>query len=412
MTFPIQSVRAQFPSLNRKLSSPAGVTPIYFDNPGGTQVPERVIDAVSDYYRTANSNIGGSFETGRRTDEIIHHARTAMANLLNAPGTENILFGPNMTTLTFHIARSIADLIQPGDEIVLTDLDHDANVTPWTDLQADGAVIKFARMLPDCRIDLDHYASLLNSKTKLVAITHASNAVGVIPPVHEMTRMAKGVGAMTFIDAVQFAPHGVIDVQALDCDFLACSAYKFFGPHAGIVYGKTELLKSLKPHKVRPAKDIIPNRWETGTQNHECIAGIGAAVEYLASISGSIAGCSREALVASMSTIRTYEQSLSSALLQGLGSIPSVTIFGPANPDDVADRLPTVAFNVAGKSAGEVAASLGAQGIFSWSGNYYALRLMESLGLEGSGGALRAGAVHYNTLDEVERLIDAVKALA
>ena len=300
MTFPITSIRAQFPSLNRTLNSPSGVRPTYFDNPGGTQVPEPVISAVSNYYRFANSNIGGAFETGRETDRIIHHARTAMAALLNAPGTENIVFGPNMTTLTFHLARSVADSIQPGDEIILTDLDHDANVTPWTDLQANGAVIKYVRLLPDCRLDLEHYGSLLGPKTKLVAITHASNAVGVIPPTAQMVRLATAAGAITFVDAVQFAPHGVIDVQALDCDFLACSAYKFFGPHIGILYGKTDLLRDLQPHKVRPAKDVLPNRWETGTQNHECIAGVGAAVEYLASLSDLKNGNLRSRLVNSM----------------------------------------------------------------------------------------------------------------
>ena len=369
------------------------------------------MDAVTDYYRFANSNIGGPFETARETDRIIHESRTAMAALLNAPGPENIIFGANMTTLTFHLARSIAEVIRPGDEIILTDLDHDANITPWMDLQAQGAVIKFVRLSPDCRVDLDHYAELLGPRTKMVAITAASNAVGLMPPIDQILQMARARGAITFVDAVQFAPHAVIDVQKLDCDFLACSAYKFFGPHMGILYGKKDLLLSLKPHKVRPAKDVLPSRWETGTNNHEGIAGVGAAVNYLAGVAGE-SGDLRTRLVHSMSAIRAYEQTLSTLLLTGLSGLPGITLYGQSNPADVSERLPTVAFNLAGKSALSVSEYLGSQGVFTWSGNYYALRLMESLGLEGYGGAVRVGAAHYNTPEEVEKLVDLLKHFA
>ena len=404
--FDPESLREQFPALRLEVN---GEPAIFFDNPGGTQVPQRVIDAASGYYREQNANVGGAFLTSRRTTEVVTLAREAMADLLNATDPSNIVFGPNMTTLTFHLARSIGDTIRPGDKIVVTNLDHDANVSPWTDLEARGAVIRTVDIHPeDCTLDLDSFRAALSERTRLVAITHASNAVGTIPDVPALIRLAHQTGALVFVDAVQYAPHGPIDVQALDCDFLACSAYKFFGPHAGVLYGKAVHLESLTPHKVRPSSNTIPLRWETGTLNHEGLAGVAAAVDYLADIGEQhrgAAGSRRERLQAAMGAIREYEESLSCHLIEGLQRLGDVTIYGITDPARLGERLPTVAFTWPRLSPRETVERLGEVGIFTWSGNYYALRLMERLGLEAEGGAVRIGLTHYNTVEEIDRLI-------
>ena len=406
-------LRAQFPALAQIAN---GHPAVFFDNPGGTQVPERVIEATTRYYRQDNANIGGAFFTSKRTDAVLADARESMAALLNAPSVENVIFGANMTTLTFHLARSIGETLRPGDEIVLTELDHDANITPWADLQMAGAVIRYADILPDGTLNMAHLLSLLNERTRLVAVTHASNAIGTIPDVAEIVRRAHAVGAQVFIDAVQFSPHGAIDVQALNCDFLACSAYKFFGPHLGILYGTTEALNALKPHKVRPAKNTLPYCWETGTQNHEGMAATAAAIEYLTDI-GERFGTSyrdtyttqgfsglRLTLKAAMQAIRDYEQTLSAALLLALQSVEGLTIYGLTDLNRLEERVPTVAFTWDRMPPRRTAEYLAEAGICCYSGNYYALRLMERLGLEGTGGAVRIGLAHYNTLEEIERL--------
>lgn len=406
-------LRAQFPALAQTFH---GQPAVFFDNPGGTQVPERVIEATTRYYREANANVGGAFFTSKRTDAVLANARESMAALLNATGTENLVFGANMTTLTFHVARSFGETLRSGDEIVLTELDHDANVTPWAELEAVGATIRYADILPDGTIDMAHLSSLLNERTRLVAVTHASNAIGTIPDVAEIVRRAHGVGARVYVDAVQFAPHGAIDVQALDCDFLACSAYKFFGPHLGVVYGKTDAWNALKPHKVRPAKNTLPYCWETGTQNHEGMAATAAAVSYLADIGEQFGAGFREhyatqgfsavrlTLKTAMAAIRYYEQTLSDALLSALQSIEGIEIYGLTDHKRLAERVPTVAFTWDRMPPRQTAEYLGQAGICCWSGNYYALRLMERLGLEATGGAVRIGLAHYNTLAEIERL--------
>lgn len=371
--FPIDAVRAQFPAL-------AATDLVFFDNPGGTQVPQRVIDAVSDYWTRRCANVGGAFLTSQRTDETVAAARSAMARLLGAPDPYTIVFGPSMTGLTFHLARSIGDTIQPGDEIIVTALDHDANVAPWRDLEARGAVI---RQLP---LDLSGLETLLRpGKTRLLAITAASNALGTTPDLKPLIDLAHAAGALVFVDAVQYVPHAVTDVVALDCDFLACSAYKFFGPHVGVLYGKREHLERFAPHKVRPAKNTIPHCWEQGTLNHECLAGVTAAVEYIEGLG--------------MENIHAYEAALGAYLLDGLAQLPHVTVYGPGKEG----RVPTVAFNVAGKHPRSVAEHLGAQGICVWSGNYYAVGVMEALGLPD--GAVRVGLAHYNTVAEVDRLL-------
>lgn len=408
-------LRAQFPALRQK---PAA---IFLDNPGGTQVPISVIDAVTSYYASRNANVGGAFATSQRTDSVVANARQAMADLLgtpNDPGT--IVFGASMTALTFHLARSFGETLQPGDEIVVTNLDHDANVSPWTDLAAQGAVIRAIDIhTEDGTLDLQSYqAALRPGRTRLVAITHASNAVGTVPDVALLTRLAHEAGALVFVDAVQFVPHGPVDVTALNCDFLVCSAYKFFGPHVGVLYGKRNHLERLTPHKVRPAKDTIPHRWETGTLNHEGLAGVAAAVRYLATVGElwdepgvkayMVAGDTppRAALRAAMTAIKRYEESLSARLLTGLAKIEDIMVYGITDTARLSERVPTVAFTWPRLSPRATCEYLSEKaGICAWSGNYYALRLMKRLGLETSGGAVRIGCAHYNTTAEIDILL-------
>jgi cysteine desulfurase family protein (TIGR01976 family) len=418
--FDVAAARRQFRSLSQTWGER---TAVFFDNPGGTQVPDTVIEAVARYYREQNANVGGAFPTSQRTDDVVTRARQDMADLLNAASPHEIVFGANMTTLTFHLARSLADTIHPGDEILITNLDHDANVTPWTDLQAQGAIIKVVDIDPDdCTLPLENVRAALTERTRLVAVTHASNAVGTIPDVAAITRLAHEADALVFVDAVQYAPHGPIDVQALDCDFLACSAYKFFGPHIGILYGKAHLLETLKPHKVRPSKNAIPYRWETGTLNHEGLAGVSAAVNYLATLSviaetGESLESSHpsghkhhrhDTLAYAMQTVKDYEQSLAKHLLARLQEFDDLTTYGITDPARLHERVPTVAFTWPRLSPRATAEHLAQYGIAVWSGNYYALRLMERLGLEAEGGAVRIGLAHYNTREEVDRLIDAL----
>lgn len=409
-TFDPAPLRALFPSLALTLD---GHPAVFFDNPGGTQVPTTVIDAVADYYRGSNANVGGAFATSRRTDAVVAGARAAVADLLNAPGPETIIFGPSMTALTFHLARSLAETIKPGDEIIVTTLDHDANVAPWLDLEALGAVIKVVDIHPEnATLDMEGLEAALSPRTRLVAVTAASNAVGTMPDVSRITRMAQSVGALVFIDAVQFAPHAPVDVQALGCDFLACSAYKFFGPHMGVLYGRAEHLTRLTPHKVRPSKDAIPYRWESGTLNHEGLAGVTAAVDYLAGIGekfGPSVPDRRLRLKAAMFAIRGYEQTLSRHLLEGLAGIGDIKVWGLTDIARLDERLPTVAFTWPRLSPRATAEYLAARGFCVWSGNYYALGLMERLGLEEHGGAVRVGLAHYNTAEEIDRMVAALQ---
>lgn len=412
-------LRAQFPALSLEFD---GQPAVFFDNPGGTQVPERVIDAVSEYYRSRNANVGGAFMTSVRTDETVGRARQAMADLLGTPDPQTILFGASMTALTFSLARSFGETIRPSDEIVLTNLDHDANVTPWVDLETQGAVIRYVDIQTDeVTLDLSALeAAIRPGKTRLVAVTHASNAVGTVPDVARIIDRAHAAGALVFVDAVQYAPHGPIDVTKLDCDFLACSAYKFFGPHVGVLYGKREHLERLTPHKVRPSKNTIPYRWETGTLNHEGLAGVAAAVDYLHEIGerfgagyhedAEAAGYAGRALTlqTAMRAIRDYERDLSAHLIAGLQSLGDVRIYGLTDPARFAERIPTVALTWPRCSPRAACEWLARRGFCAWSGNYYALRLMERLRLEANGGAIRLGLTHYNTTAEIDRLIAAL----
>jgi cysteine desulfurase family protein (TIGR01976 family) len=406
------NIRRQFPALQELYN---GRPAIFFDNPGGTQVPQRVIDAMVDYLTRRNANTHGAFETSVRTDAIIDGARQAAADLLGAEPHE-IVFGNNMTSLTFHLARSLARQIRPGDEIVVTRLDHDANVAPWVALARDtGASLQVVEIdLEDCTLDLDHLHSLLSTRTKLVAVGYASNLVGTINDVKTIAGWAHEVGALCFVDAVQYAPHGLIDVKAIDCDFLACSAYKFFGPHVGILYGKAEHLARLNAYKVRPAADTGPDKWETGTKNHEGLAGLIAAVDYLAEL-GSVYGRAlfsasrREKIQAAWVEIESYEQMLIERLITGIEVINGARIYGITKRADWKSRVATVSLRKEGTTPQQLAAALAAENIFAWDGNSYAIGLSEALGVEESGGLLRLGLVHYNTLDEIDQALRVIE---
>jgi cysteine desulfurase family protein (TIGR01976 family) len=411
----LHSIRAQFPALAQTVN---GHPAAFLDGPGGTQVPQRVIDAISGYLRRDNANTGGAYATSRNTDAMLAEARAAMADFLNCDPDE-IVFGPNMTTLTYAMSRSIGRDLGPGDEILVTRLDHDANVSPWRALEEKGVTIRWAEIHEEsCTLDLADLASKINERTKVVAIGYASNAVGTINPVKAIVRLAHAAGALAYVDAVHYGPHGLIDVAALDCDFLVCSTYKFFGPHMGVLYGKREHLQRLQPYKVRPLTDAVPNRWEWGTLNHECIAGITASVDYIADL-----GCHghpqaanrRAAVIAAFEAIHHYEHGLMNRLMAGLSPIPNLKIYGITDPARFAERCPTIALRVINQTPDQtplaLATKLGDRGFFTWDGNYYALNLTERLDVEKSGGFLRIGLVHYNTAEEVDRLLTALREI-
>jgi cysteine desulfurase family protein (TIGR01976 family) len=408
----LERVRAQFPSLSQTVN---GQPAVFLDGPGGTQVPQRVIDAISDYLKNSNANTCGAYATSRRTDAVLAGARTAMADFFGCDKDE-VVFGPNMTTLTFAISRSIGRELGPGDEILLTHLDHDANVSPWRALEERGVTIRFAEInQDDCTLNLADLAQKISSRTRVVAVGYASNAVGTINPVKEIIRMAHQKGALAYIDAVHYAPHGPIDVRALDCDFLACSSYKFFGPHMGILYGKREHLRSLQPYKVRANTNAVPNRWEWGTLNHECIAGITACVDYLADLgrhADPSASTRRAALLAAYSAIQHHEHGLAATLITGLLAIPGLKFYGIRDLAKLGQRCPTVAVRIAGQTPLQLATKLGDRGFFTWDGNYYALNLTEHLDVEKDGGFLRIGLAHYNTAEEVQRFLAALREIA
>jgi cysteine desulfurase family protein (TIGR01976 family) len=405
-------VRAQFPSLQTQVN---GRPAAFLDGPAGTQVSTQVMHAIQNYLMNANANTGGAFLTSRRNDEIIAGTRAAMADFFHCDKDE-VVFGQNMTTITFAVSRALARELKVGDEILLTTLDHDANFSPWKALEEKGMVIRRVDIREtDCTLDLDDLKRKLNEKTKIVAVGYASNAVGTINPVAEITKLAHAAGALVYIDAVHYAPHGLIDVKALDCDFLVCSPYKFFGPHMGTLYGKREHLQKYRPYKVRPCTEQVPERWESGTQVQELIAGIGGAVEYLAELgrrSDPSAKTRREALAAAYRTTVAYETRLVSRLIDGLQSIPGLRIYGITDPKRSAERCSTLSLRLGNHHPTAIATYLGERGIFTWDGNYYALNLTERLGVESLGGMLRIGLVHYNTMDEVVRLLSALREFA
>jgi cysteine desulfurase family protein (TIGR01976 family) len=408
--FDVDAIRARFPALSLTQD---GRPFVFFDGPGGTQVPQSVIDAVAGYYREANANRSGAFLTSRRTEAIVADAHAALGDLLGVSGTE-ITIGPNMTTLTFNISRSIGATLRPGDEVVVSGLDHQANVDPWIASARDNEAIvrTWEPELADCTLNLETLDALLSERTRLVAVGWASNAVGTINPIREIADRVHAAGAWLYVDAVHAAPHFALDARAVGADFVACSVYKFFGPHLGAVYGRPEIMRSLPVYKVRPSHD----GFETGTANHEGDAGAAAAVEYLADLGVRYGGAApaasrRERVVAAMHAIRAYELDLYRYLAGRLGELPGVRILGLTADADMDRRTPTAALTIDGVTPHAVAEELGRQGIAVWDGDFYATGLIERLGFA-STGVLRIGLTHYNTRDEVDRLIDALARIA
>ena len=420
MEYNLEQIRGKFPALNIKDS---GVRRIYFDNPAGTQVPIEVIEAVQKCMIESNANIQGGFETSNRADKILDEFHQSMADFLNATSSEEIIFGQNMTTLTLHISRSIGRLLSKGDEIILSRMDHDANISPWLLLAEDiGLSVKWLSFDTEkYEFDLNCLENLLSDKTKLICIGGASNLLGTINDIKSICKIAKKANALTYVDAVQLAPHVSIDVQDIDCDFLVCSAYKFFGPHQGILWGKRQLLKSLSPYKVRPATSELPGCFETGTQSHEGMAGTTAAVNYFAWIGREYAETyqienkyknERTKFVhAALDYLFEYEKLLTIDLIEGLQNIKNVQVQGITEKNALDRRLPTVSFSVIGLSPSLIAKELAKENIFVWSGHSYALEVVKSLNLLDKGGVLRTGPVHYNTINEVHEFLEILDKL-
>ncbi len=413
----IDLIRSQFPALG---SSPDAV---FLDNPGGTQTPQMVIDAMTDCLINANANLGGAFHTSRRADDIVSQAHVAMADFVNAKSEREIIFGQNMTTLTFHISRSIGRLFSEGDEIILTNMEHDANVSPWLLMARDhGLVVKYLPFdTSSFEFDLDRLDDLLTDRTKLVCFNHASNMTGTINDAKTVSQKAHAVGALVYVDSVQFAPHGAIDVQDIGCDFLVCSPYKFFGPHMGVLWGREEVLKTLEPYKVRPASDALPDCFETGTLSHESMAGVIATVDYFDWVGRDLADDSyrarydrfdgrRQHVHAAMEYLTDYEIPLTRQLIDGLVTMPGVKVHGITNSNALSKRVPTISFTAEGHKPRDIAQALGDQHIYVWDGHNYAVEPINHLGLMEGGGVVRVGLAHYNTAEEIDRTLDAIAA--
>jgi len=398
------NIRRDFPALQRLHER----TPVaYFDGPGGTQVPRQVVDAMSDYLFHHNANTHWNYPTSAETDAALEAARVTLADFVNGDPAE-IAFGLNMTTLTFHLARALAARWGRGDEVVVTELDHHGNVAPWTRLAAErGVVVRTVRMDPAAGIlDWEDLERAITPRTKLLAIGAASNALGTITNVAAAAKLAHAHEALVFVDAVHYAPHVLVDVEALDCDFLACSAYKFYGPHVGVLWGRRDLIATLDVPKLIPAPETPPERLETGTQNHEGIVGAAAAVDYLASLAKG--DSRRERLTSAFAALHAQGTELLSRLWNGLAAIPRVKLYGlpPGNP-----RTPTVAFNVEGVVSDDVARALAGRGVYVSNGDFYATTVIERLG-HATDGVVRAGCACYTTVDDVDRLIEGVETIA
>ncbi len=407
----VAQLRSQFPALDKKVN---GQQAVFFDGPAGTQVPQRVIDGIADYLIHHNANHAGVFATSVESDQMLRRAHQAAADFVGTDDPDTIAFGANMTTLTFALSRALARNWNGGDEIVLTRLEHDANFSPWVLAAQDrGVVVRYIDInTRDCTLRLDQYTEVMNDRTRLVAVGCALNAVGTINPVKQICAWARDAGALSFLDAVHFAPHGLVDVTDWGCDFLVCSAYKFFGPHIGIMYGRRELLESIEPYKLRPAPNDLPGRWMTGTQNHECIAGTLEAIDYIAEIgrgSGDKLLGRRQALQAAYDSIRPYEHAMLVQLLDGLERCPDIKIWGITDREHL-NRFPTVSITHHTIPARKLAETLAAEAIFVWHGNYYALPLTEAIGVEPD-GMVRIGLAHYNTPEEIDRLLKVIESL-
>ena len=411
MAYDIHRIRNEFPSL---AVTDNGKRRVYFDNPGGTQVAKRVMDRMQDYFIHMNTNGGGAFITSQQSDALMDEGHAALADLVGSSDPGEIIFGQNMTTLTLHLSRSIGRTLSAGDEIVVTRMDHDANVSPWLLMAEDhGLKVRWMDFNPETfRYDQDALDRVLTPKTKLVAVNYASNATGTVNDIRSISRKAHEVGALVFVDAVQFTPHFVTDVKAIECDFLACSAYKFYGPHQGLIWGKRDLLEAYTPYKVRPATNSLPGAYETGTQAHEGMAGTLGAVEHfewVGSEMGAGGSSRRERIISGFNVIAEYERELGRRLIRGLKHIPGVTIYGLTEDVDLVDRVPTVAITKEGVHPRHMAESLGDANIFVWDGHYYAIEVIERLGLTEKGGMLRIGLGQYNTIEEVDDLLDHIE---
>jgi cysteine desulfurase family protein (TIGR01976 family) len=408
-SFPIDEVRSAFPAVSGAAGAAA---PVFLDNPAGTQLPRRVIDAVSAAMVEASSNLGGYFTGSRKADAIWERAHQAMAEMLGAASMREIIIGPSMTTLTMHLSRSIARTLSPGDEIIVTRMDHEGDVSPWLLMAEDnGLVVKWLPFNRESwRIEPEDLAACLTDRTRLLALNYASNLTGSINDVPALTAMAKAAGAMVFVDAVQFAPHGLVDVQSLGCDFLACSSYKFFGPHLGVIWGREALLRTLPAYKCRCADDALPARFETGTPQTELLAGLEATVDYLAWV-GGIAGYSgdRRALLGGAFEASTdYEHRMTAKLIGGIIGLGGTTVHGITNPNRIAERVPTVSFTHRSSMPKQIAERLADRGICVWSGHNYAYEVVRHLGLDEEQGVVRIGLAHYNTEAEVDALLEAL----
>ena len=411
----VPALRDHFPSLARTVD---GRTVAYLDGPGGTQVPRECIAAMTDYLERSNANHGGAFTASVETDALLHEVHAASADFVGAHDPDEIAFGPNMTTLTFAISRAIGRDLAPGDEVVVTRLDHDANVAPWLAMAEDrGLAVRWIELAADgATLDLDSLDAVLSPRTRVVAVGLASNALGTVTDVGRVIEAAHAVGALTYVDAVHAAPHMPIDVSALQADLLVCSPYKFFGPHLGMLYGRRELLERLDAYRVRPAGAKLPGKWQVGTQSHEALAGLLGTFGYLETLGaayGEVAGDDdrRGRLRAAMAAIREHERALSVGTLERLASVRGLQLHGLADPDRIDERVPTFSFTVAGHHAREVAQHLAERAISTWDGDFYAWELVRALGLTGIGGLVRIGLVHYNTLEEVDRLVAALGEL-
>ncbi|ELI6427272.1 cysteine desulfurase-like protein [Vibrio harveyi] len=408
MNFNLNQIREQFPAL-AQYHNDRPVT--FFDGPGGSQVPQSVLDSMVSYLGHFNSNLGGHYFSSQATVDVMQSARESAQALLNAPSSGNIVFGANMTSLTFQLSRAISRDWKEGDEIIVSSLDHYSNVSSWQQAAEDkGVIVHQVRINEhDCTLDLEHLQSLLSEKTRLVAMTYASNTTGSIVDIHQVVELAHRIGAQVYVDAVHYAPHHLVDVQAVGCDFLACSAYKFFGPHVGIAYIADQWLHSIKPYKVEPATNIGPGRFETGTQSFEGLAGVTAAIEYLAQF-GDEGASLRQRLEQSYALYNQHEQQLSAHFLQRLGALDGVNLFG-INDESSQLRTPTFALTFDKYAPEFIAKTLGEHNICVWNGHFYALGLVRQLGLEESGGVVRIGCMHYNTTAEIDMLFDVLESI-
>ncbi|MBL8710456.1 MAG: cysteine desulfurase-like protein [Rhodospirillaceae bacterium] len=411
MTFPIARVRQEFPAL---ALTDAGRARAYLDNPAGTQVPARVAAAVSKCLLESNANLGGHFATSQAAGAVVDGAHQAMADFLGARSAREIVIGPNMTTLTFHLSRSICRDFKPGDEIIVTRMDHEGNISPWLEIAKDkGLTVKF---LPfdktSWQVEIKDLEPLLSERTRLLCLNYASNLTGSINDVKALTRRAHEAGALVFVDAVQFTPHRLVDVQDLDCDFLACSAYKFFGPHLGIVWGREEILRDLYAYKCRCSDNALPHRFETGTPQIELLAGLTATVDYFDWLGGEVGatGSRRQRIAAAYQASVDHEEPLAQQLISGLQAMGGITIAGITNPNRVNQRVPTVSFRHESRKPAAIARALADSGIFVWDGHNYALEVVRHLGINEEEGVVRVGMAHYNTEAEVAAVLGAIRA--